>query len=74
MAAHHHQGVVWQRYKETNTMMIDEMKTKFPDRQKEIKVKIPLQYHVQLHTARILRGKTISSLVEEALAAYFDER
>ena len=42
------------------------------DEEKEIKVKIPVEYHVKLHTLKVLRGQNISSTVEEALTRYFD--
>ncbi len=42
------------------------------DQQKEIKVKIPVEYHVKLHTLKVLKGQAISSTVESALTRYFD--
>ncbi len=42
------------------------------DEQKEIKVKIPVEYHVKLHTLKVLKGQEISSTVESALTRYFD--
>jgi hypothetical protein len=42
------------------------------DEEKEIKVKIPVEYHVKLHTLKVLKGQNISSTVEEALTRYFD--
>lgn len=42
------------------------------DKQKEIKVKIPVEYHVKLHTLKVLKGQEISSTVESALTRYFD--
>lgn len=42
------------------------------DEQKEIKVKIPVEYHVKLHTLKVLKGKEISSTVENALTRYFE--
>lgn len=41
------------------------------DRVKEVKVKIPLSYHVRLHSMKVLTGKQISDAVKEALDAYF---
>jgi len=42
------------------------------DEEKEIKVKIPVEYHVKLHTLKVLKGQNISSTVEHALTRYFD--
>ena len=39
---------------------------------KEIKVKIPLDYHIKLHTLKVLKGQSISDTVEAALARYFE--
>jgi len=41
------------------------------DRVKEVKVKIPVHYHVRLHSMKVLTGKQISDAVTEALDAYF---
>ena len=38
---------------------------------KEIKVRIPMQQHIQLHTLKVLRGQSISTTVKAALEAYF---
>jgi len=40
----------------------------------ELKVRIPMHMHVKLHSLRILRGQSLSSTVEAALADYFDRR
>jgi hypothetical protein len=42
------------------------------DEEKEIKVKIPVEYHVKLHTLKVLKGQNISLTVEQALTRYFD--
>ncbi|HET6405491.1 MAG TPA: hypothetical protein VFH78_12665 [Candidatus Thermoplasmatota archaeon] len=42
-----------------------------PGRAKEVKVKIPVSYHVRLHSMKVLTGKPISDAVTEALEAYF---
>lgn len=42
-----------------------------PTRAKEVKVKIPMSYHVRLHSMKVLTGKPISDTVTEALEAYF---
>jgi hypothetical protein len=42
------------------------------DEKKEIKVKIPVEYHVKLHTLKVLKGQEISTTVESALTRYFD--
>lgn len=39
---------------------------------KEIKVKIPVEYHIKLHTLKVLKGQSISDTVERALTRYFD--
>lgn len=38
---------------------------------KEIKVKIPVNYHIKLHTLKVLKGQSISDTVEIALEKYF---
>lgn len=38
---------------------------------KEIKVKIPVGYHIKLHTIKVLKGQSISDTVEIALERYF---
>ena len=38
---------------------------------KDLKVRIPVKYHMQLHTLKILRGKSLSDAVTEALDEYF---
>lgn len=43
------------------------------DRVKEVKVKIPIGYHIKLHSMKVLTGKQISDAVTEALAGYFDD-
>jgi hypothetical protein len=40
---------------------------------KEIKVKIPVDYHIKLHTLKVLKGQSISDTVELALQKYFSE-
>lgn len=42
-----------------------------PNRAKEVKVKIPMSYHVRLHSVKVLTGRPISDTVAEALEAYF---
>lgn len=42
-----------------------------PRRAKEVKVKIPMDHHVRLHSMKVLTGKAISDTVTEALEAYF---
>lgn len=41
--------------------------------EKEIKVKIPLDFHIKLHTLKVLKGQSISDTVELALQKYFNE-
>lgn len=56
-------------------MMIDEHRMNGKEsrlkEQKEIKVKIPLDYHVRLHTTKVIDGQSISETVQLALAKYF---
>lgn len=40
--------------------------------EKELKVKIPVDFHVKLHTLKVLHGQNISATVERALTRYFD--
>lgn len=51
-------------------MLISDPKPEAP-REKEVKVKIPVSYHVRLHSMKVLTGKPISDAVTEALEAYF---
>ncbi|MHB8605946.1 MAG: hypothetical protein ACYDCK_11895 [Thermoplasmatota archaeon] len=41
------------------------------DEAREIKVRIPLDYHIKLHTLKVLKGQSISDTVEIALRNYF---
>ena len=41
--------------------------------EKEIKVKIPLDFHIKLHTLKVLKGQSISDTVELALVRYFEQ-
>ena len=56
-------------------MMIDEWgmrrKQEAMEEDKEIKVKIPLNYHIKLHTVKVVKGQNISDTVKAALAHYF---
>ena len=58
-------------------MMIDEFQTRRKgegtDDEREIKVKIPLDYHIKLHTVKVVRGQNISDTVKLALQNYFNE-
>ncbi|MBI4392419.1 MAG: hypothetical protein HY556_01290 [Euryarchaeota archaeon] len=42
-------------------------------RLKEVKVKIPINYHIKLHSMKVLTGKQISDTITEALDRYFHE-
>lgn len=42
------------------------------EEEKELKVKIPVSFHVKLHTLKVLHGQNISATVERALTRYFD--
>lgn len=58
-------------------MMIDEFQEKRKPSSmaddKEIKVRIPLDYHIKLHTVKVVSGVPISDTVKDALEAYFAE-
>ena len=58
-------------------MMIDEFQTRrkmeLSTDDREIKVKIPLDYHIKLHTVKVVRGQNISDTVKLALEGYFNE-
>lgn len=54
-------------------MIINERRESL-DRVKEVKVKIPVTYHVKLHSMKVLTGKQISDAVTEALEFYFQHK
>jgi DNA-binding protein Fis len=56
-------------------MLIDEATSRYKGAAgaKEIKVKIPLDYHIKLHTLKVLKGQSISDTVERALEKYFQD-
>ena len=58
-------------------MMIDEFqerrKPATMHEDKEIKVRIPLDYHIKLHTVKVVNGTAISDTVKVALESYFEE-
>ena len=58
-------------------MMIDEFQQKKKpaamSEDKEIKVRIPLDYHIKLHTVKVVSGTAISDTVKVALENYFEE-
>lgn len=41
------------------------------DRMKELKVHVPVKYHLQLHSLKVLEGRQIHAMVQEALDQYF---
>lgn len=41
------------------------------DGYKEIKVKIPIEYHIKLHSIRLTEDRSLSSTVQDALETYF---
>lgn len=43
------------------------------EERKEVRVKIPLGYHLKLHSMKVLTGKQISDTVTEALETYFED-
>ena len=50
-------------------MLIKE-RTKKPG-MKELKVNIPVKYHLQLHSLKVMEGRQIHGVVQEALDKYF---
>ena len=58
-------------------MMIDEFQERRKPasltEDKEIKVRIPLDYHIKLHTVKVVSGTAISETVKAALESYFEE-
>ena len=34
-------------------------------------MKIPVEFHIKLHTLKVLKGQSISNTVEQALTRYF---
>lgn len=38
---------------------------------KEIKVKIPIEYHIKLHSIRLTEDQSLSRTVQKALETYF---
>ena len=54
-------------------MMINEKRTD-PNNRKEMKLNLPVRYHVHLHSMKVLTGKQISDTVTEALEFYFAAR
>lgn len=42
-----------------------------PNDMRDLKVRIPLQYYLQLHTIKLLKGKNMSDALTEALDMYF---
>jgi hypothetical protein len=52
-------------------MLINEAVQTRSESGKEIKVKIPVGYHIKLHTLKVLKGQSISDTVEIALEKYF---
>lgn len=39
---------------------------------KELKVNVPVKYHLQLHSLKVMEGKQIHAVVQEALDRYFE--
>jgi len=58
-------------------MMIDEFQQRRKpatfEQDKEIKVRIPLDYHIKLHTVKVVSGTAISDTVKAALESYFED-
>ena len=53
-------------------MMIREHTSTDLGSDKVLKVRLPTDVHLRLHSLKILTGKSISNAVAEALSAYFD--
>ena len=45
-----------------------------PEMMKDLKVRLPVHYHMKLQTLKILKGKNMSDSLCEALDLYFLER
>lgn len=45
-----------------------------PEMMKDLKVRLPVHYHMKLQTLKILKGKNMSDSLCEALDLYFQER
>lgn len=43
------------------------------DELKQVRVKIPVRQHIQLHSLRLLTDRTISEIVRDALDRWFEE-
>lgn len=41
---------------------------------KELKVHIPVKYHLQLHQLKVLEGRQIHGVIEEALDKWFEKQ
>lgn len=39
---------------------------------KELKVNVPVKYHLQLHSLKVMEGRQIHTVVQEALDRYFE--
>lgn len=52
-------------------MMINPRRETPAETMKELKVSIPVRYHLQLHTLKVLEGRQIHAVVQEALNGYF---
>ena len=48
--------------------------TTTPEMMKDLKVRLPVHYHMKLQTLKILKGKNMSDSLCEALDLYFTER
>ena len=49
-----------------------QLKEQYANKSKELKVRIPVKQHLQLHGLKVTTGKLFSDVVAEALDAYFE--
>jgi len=42
------------------------------DRGKQLRIKLPLSYHLKLHKLKLLTGKNMAEAIQEALDGYFE--
>jgi hypothetical protein len=42
------------------------------ERGKQLRIKLPLSYHLKLHKLKLLTGKNMAEAIQEALDVYFE--
>jgi hypothetical protein len=50
------------------------MSQEIPTQTKDLKVRLPMSYHMKLQTLKILKGKNMSAAFCEALDMYFADK